>query len=185
MSSKLGIKIDQLRVTISQSRYLLLFQTPLSSGSDVSLILGSVGKKKKSSAKGTLILHVFRVTCRVLTESSISLRVGNGPSTTNPFPAEANADLPFVCADPVGLQIDPNVSLSYLYLLLFFLLFSEISSVFSFFLLPPPPPPPPPLLFFSASSLFSSSAFSPLTFLNLDSASLYFPPIPLSWITFY
>ena len=69
-----------------------------------------------SCSIGVIVLHVFRVTCRVLTESSVSLRVGNGPSISNPFPATAVAKLPFVCAIPVGLQIKPNVSETQLYL---------------------------------------------------------------------
>ena len=55
---------------------------------------------------------MYRVTCRVVTESSVTLSVGNGPSLSNPFPATAVAQLPFLCAVPVGLQIKPNVSRS-------------------------------------------------------------------------
>ena len=54
-------------------------------------------------------LHVFRVSCQELGESTLNLRVGNLASATLPNPAILEEHVKITCANPVALSIRPKM----------------------------------------------------------------------------
>ncbi|XP_048780768.2 nuclear pore membrane glycoprotein 210-like isoform X2 [Ostrea edulis] len=53
--------------------------------------------------------HNFYVTCIDFGEQELTLRVGNNKTTTNQFPAVAEASIRLSCSEPVGLQLHPDL----------------------------------------------------------------------------
>ncbi|XP_062607902.1 nuclear pore membrane glycoprotein 210-like [Saccostrea cucullata] len=53
--------------------------------------------------------HNFYVTCVDFGEQVMTLRVGNNKTTTNQYPAIAEASIRLSCSEPVGLQLHPDL----------------------------------------------------------------------------
>ncbi|GAB1602354.1 nuclear pore membrane glycoprotein 210-like isoform X1, partial [Argonauta hians] len=55
-------------------------------------------------------LHAFQVVCVGLGEQTLKLKVGNKPTHTNRQPVVVETFVKFVCAEPVSLHLQPQVS---------------------------------------------------------------------------
>ncbi|KAK3103291.1 hypothetical protein FSP39_018237 [Pinctada imbricata] len=53
--------------------------------------------------------HTFHVTCRDFGEQTLTLKVGNGKTATNRYPAVEVASIRLSCSPPVGLHLEPDV----------------------------------------------------------------------------
>ncbi|XP_071512100.1 nuclear pore membrane glycoprotein 210-like [Diadema antillarum] len=53
--------------------------------------------------------HIFQVLCRHRGEQTLTVSVGNHPTTRNKFPATSSATVKYLCTQPVSLQLVPVV----------------------------------------------------------------------------
>lgn len=54
-------------------------------------------------------VHAFNIACTGLGQQTLTLTVGNRPTVTNMYPATAETKIKFICAEPVGIHLQPQV----------------------------------------------------------------------------